>query len=738
MHDPVYFVWQVIALVSSMLSGALMLFFYFRYQQTRCHPGPVLVCIFLSTTLANISRIILFTASTGITNKRLATISQVANSAISTTDRTGYPFFFFWLQCFLVTAATTWSLMLALDLIFSLSNPFLPFNADNIKHHIYAWPVAVLYCVVFRFAIKESNGKRFLHTQLFLHFPAYLVISYISIALVNAWQKSRRLESHAHYTTRKMAKRILPYLSLFILIHLVTFAVYISEVVLGYETFIAEMIDQVAFLAQAFIVLFLFCRDYSIGFSSTCANSESQQERLDVSNKLRRDIMKYTSMGIMESIKQTLQSDEMQREIVYSDYNRIESMSIVVHGAIDSVVLSFRDCAPKVFHQLRRHFNIESSTFMESFQLDTILKECGSEGKSGNIFYFTANKHFMVKSVPKEEFETLVAILPHYHRYFLSNPQSRLCRYFGCHSISLPVGTRRMYFVVMQNLFHRGQVHQRFDLKGNCDRRQAIGSSQVENYIQLACDQQPIDKLMMDIDFHKLSNGIRVLPEQAEALQGQFCDDLVFLASRGIIDYSILLGVQYLPPDQKQTLFHMEHLHSLSAASLASYTASDGVVSEMEQKVYFLGIVDMLQRYNWRWKIQRWILGCLLCKDPHDVSAVPPDEYGTRLTEFVRSYLFDTSVRGDRNQAYLSRSSTRPVCSFSAVKTDKEALEMPFKDESFCSFDKVSSLPEISEISVQSNSIRYSYETVLSTSSLEFGDSPTPFALQRTSRCHLF
>lgn len=351
------------------------------------------MCIFLSTTLANIARVILFTASTGITHKRLATISQVAISAMTRNDRSGYPYFFFWLQCFLLTAATTWSLMLALDLIFSLSNPFLPFNADNIKHHIYAWPVAVLYCVLFRFSIRHSDEKRFLHTQLFLHFPAYVVISYISIALVNAWQKSRRLESHAHYTTRKMAKRILPYLSLFILIHLLTFAVYISEVVIGYETFAAEIVDQAAFLAQALAVLFLFCRDYSIGLlSKVDANAfvdASQQERLDVSNKLRRDIMKYTSMGIMESIKQTLQSDEMQREIVYSDYNRIESMSIVVHGAIDSVVLSFRDCAPKVFHQLRRHFNIESSTFMESFQLDTILKECGSEGKSGNIFYFT-------------------------------------------------------------------------------------------------------------------------------------------------------------------------------------------------------------------------------------------------------------------------------------------------------------------------------------------------------------
>lgn len=220
---------------------------------------------------------------------------------------------------------------------------------------------------------------------------------------------------------------------------------------------------------------------------------------------------------------------------------------------------------------------------------------------------------------------------PHYHRYLLSNPQTMLCRYFGCHSITLPIGTRRMYFVVMQNLFNEGPVDQRFDLKGNRDRRQAVTTSEVEILIQKTRDQEPISQLMLDIDFRKLSAGISLSYPSASLLQGQLCDDIVFLASRGIIDYSILLGVTYLKTGER-------------LPSIASQ--SQGIYANDLDKMYYIGIVDMLQRYNWRWTLQRWLLGFLLCKDTHDVSAVPPEEYGTRLTKFVRSRLFDIQGSG--------------------------------------------------------------------------------------------
>lgn len=654
---PLFFAWQLTALLSCAVAGVAMLYFFYQFPRTRAHPGPVLLSIFLSSCITNLARVALQTyhrlsdgdaLEDGVAVVRL---SDVANSELGAdlTDLENYVSFFFWCEFFFRTAATMWFLMLALDLIFSLSNPFLPFNADNLKHHIFAWPAALAYCAAFRYMFQNNSGAPSKHVMFYYHLPAYLVLLYISGALAIAWRRSRRLEFQAHKTTRRMAVLILPYLAIFAVYTVVTFVLYLIQLPMERETPTSNAVDQLALVLECLGLFVLFCRDAGVfkalndksfvsampaGRTMSQANlrdsDATDKMDVDVSNNLRKDVMKYTSMGILESTKQSLLRPPLdEREFTVDDYNRVESMLVVIHGEIDSTCLSFRDCAPRVFQSLRQHFGIDPQFVLDSFDTSKILSEHGSEGKSGNIFYFTANKAFMVKSVPKEEYDTLRAILPQYHRYLLSNPDSMLCRYFGCYSISLPVGKRRMFFVVMQNLFNEGPVHQRFDLKGNCDRRQAIGSRDVEKHIQQAKHQEVIKILMMDIDFRKLSNGLALSPASAERLQEQLCDDIVFLASRGIIDYSLLIGVRHMTPTAEALppLPHGDH-------------SETGVSSDDKENVYYLGIIDMLQRHNWRWTVQRWVLG-MLCKDTQDVSAVPPELYASRLEEFVRSRLFD-------------------------------------------------------------------------------------------------
>uniref|UniRef100_K3WWS8 PIPK domain-containing protein n=1 Tax=Globisporangium ultimum (strain ATCC 200006 / CBS 805.95 / DAOM BR144) TaxID=431595 RepID=K3WWS8_GLOUD len=673
MDDDLFFAWQMTALTSCILAGGAMIVFFYKYPSTRAHPGPVLLCIFLSTCVANITRVALHTwhlTSKGENGQRLnpATLGDIANHELlgsMTGVETNYIPFFFWCEFFFVTSATMWYLMLALDLIFSLSNPFLPFNADNLKHHVYAWPAALLWCIAFRYLFENNNrSSRSQHILLYFHLPAYIVFVYMTVALGIAWRKSRRLETQAHRTTRRMAKLILPYLAVFVGGTLVMFVLYLFQLAQtdGRETSTANAIDQLALVLETLAVFVLFCRDAGVFRALSHKRTDKNLlpvnntmgvpelghggEKIDVSNKLRMDVVKYMCMGIERSSLLRIQAAEREEgqssDITFPDYAKVESMAVVVHGKKTSIALNFRDCAPKVFHHIRELFHIDEQFYMDSFDPAKILSEHGSEGKSGNIFYFTSNKQFMVKSVPKDEFDTLCAILPHYHRYLLSNPETMLCRYFGCHSISLPVGKRRMYFVVMQNLFNdNGPIFQRFDLKGNCDRRQAINASQVELTIQLARDQQRISQLMMDIDFHKFNGGISLARASASRLQGQLCDDIVFLASRGIIDYSILLGIRYLKSDESLP------------------PQSHGIYSHDGQKVYYLGTVDMLQRYNWKWTVQRWFLGLLLCKDTHDVSAVPPEAYGTRLTKFVKERLFDVHPDTGGASSHHSRRSAR-------------------------------------------------------------------------------
>ncbi|CEG37177.1 Phosphatidylinositol 4-phosphate 5-kinase (PIPK-D11/GPCR-PIPK/PiGK11) [Plasmopara halstedii] len=614
-----------------------------------------------------------------------ATLSRIANKELGNDAGAleDYAPFFFWCYFFFNTSSTLWFLMLALDLIFSLSNPFLPFNADYAKHHFVAWPVALLYCLIFRFLLGEIQSGLTPNVVLYFDLPAYMVLLYIGIALVQSRRRIRILESHAHATTERMAKRILPYLGVFTVHTLVALVIYLAQLGTGFGRITPNALDQLSLVLETLTLFALFFRDAGVfkvsvqprtngcsrgGINSsrtTIAHFEAagggtftsisgvpvpsldsrNADKIDVSNKLRMDVMRYMSKGIMRSIemaqaveRKALRSDvsieftgsdtdanlddDGYSSVNFHDYTHVESMGVVVVGEKGGTMLNFRDFAPKIFHRIRAQFNIDQNFYRESFDPSRILSEHGSEGKSGNIFYFTANKQFMVKSVPKEEFDTLRAILPHYHEYLQSNPNTLLCRYFGCHSISLPIGKRRMYFVVMQNLFNEGPVHQRFDLKGNRDRRQAVSATTMEGLIEVAKDRKAIDQLMMDIDFLKISTGMSLSYANTALQQDQLCSDFVFLASRGIIDYSILLGVRYDDVEQ-----HRSHHNALT--------------SHDQKEFYYIGIVDMLQRYNWRWTLQRWLLGCLLCKDTHDVSAVPANEYASRLADFVRDKLFN-------------------------------------------------------------------------------------------------
>ncbi|KAF4135050.1 Phosphatidylinositol-4-phosphate 5-Kinase [Phytophthora infestans] len=687
--DQLFIAWQLTALISSLLSSGAMIFFFIRYPSIRVHPGMVLMCIFMSVSIASIMRvglhawyILLNPGDVG--GSVPATLSRIANEELGHDAGAleAYVPFFFWCYFFFSTSATLWFLMLALDLIFSLSNPFLPFNADNVKHHIFAWPAALLYCLIFRYILGKFQSKLTANVVLYFDLPAYIVLLYIGCALVQSRRRIRILESHAHATTERMAKRIRPYLGVFAIHTMIALAIYLVQLGTEFGRMTPNALDQLSLVLETLALFALFCRDAGVfktpsqprAVDSSRGDSNSSNasrttitqieagaatltsttwaaaplsdnggaEKIDVSNKLRMDVMRYMSKGIMRSIemaqpveRKALRGSASEvtgsdtaidvggySSVSYSDYTHVESMGVVVVGEKGGTMLSFRDCAPKIFHRIRAQFNIDQDFYRESFDPSRILSEHGSEGKSGNIFYFTANKQFMVKSVPKEEFDTLRAILPHYHEYLQSNPNSMLCRYFGCHSISLPIGKRRMYFVVMQNLFNEGPVDQRFDLKGNRDRRQAVSAATMEGLIEVAKDRKAIGQLLMDIDFLKISSGISLSYANTAQQQDQLCSDFVFLASRGIIDYSILLGVRYENPEKRRS-------------------HQNGLTSHDQNEVYYVGIVDMLQRYNWRWTVQRWFLGCLLCKDTHDVSAVPPDEYATRLADFVREKLFD-------------------------------------------------------------------------------------------------
>ncbi|GMF28342.1 unnamed protein product [Phytophthora fragariaefolia] len=402
-----------------------------------------------------------------------ATLSRIANEELGHDAGVleNYVSLFFWLYFFFNTASTLWFLMLALDLIFSLSNPFLPFNADNVMHHIWAWPVSLLYCFVFRYLLGKLETDLTANVMLYFDLPAYIVLAYVVFALVLCWRRIRVLEELAHATTLRMAKRILPYLGVFALHTIAGLIIYISQIGAEFGRMTPNALDQLSLVLETLALFALFCRDAGVFRVSLKDDSEadtnssspnnlpqtnvtqieaggatltstsgrlpsepsngSQEEKIDVSIKLRMDVMKYMSKGIIrsiemaQSIEKTADGGSVSAEFTgsdteaavdvgdfyssvnYPDYNHVASMGVVVYGKHVGTMLSFRDCAPKIFHSIRAQFNINQNFYKASFDPSQILSEHGSEGKSGNIFYFTG--------------ECLYCLIDSYHNIHVAN-----------------------------------------------------------------------------------------------------------------------------------------------------------------------------------------------------------------------------------------------------------------------------------------------------------------------------
>jgi 1-phosphatidylinositol-4-phosphate 5-kinase len=457
--DHLFLAWQLTALASGLLSSGSMVYLFLKYPSFRVHPGIQFMRIFTSVSVSSIMRVglhawyILLDAD-DVGGPVPATLSRIAKEQLGydAGELEAYVPFFFWSFFFFSTSATLWFLMLALDLIYSLSNPFLPFNTDNAKYNIYAWPVALLYCLVFRYILGQFRTGSTANVMLYIDLPAYLVLLYIGFALIQAWRRSRNLETHAHETTRRMAKRILPFLGVFAVHTLVALVIYLVQLGTEFGRVTPNALDQLSLVLESLALFALYCRNAGVfkaplmrqcAADSSDPNSPSRTtttqaeaggatltaasagEKIDVPNKLRMDVMRYMSMGVVKSIKMAQKAEksagsvsaeftgsdteaaldvgDCYSDVSFNDYNHVENMGVLVFGLKNCTMLKFRDCAPKIFHRIRAQFNIDQDFYRESFDPSRILSEHGSEGKSGNIFYFTGASWSAIRRVTAQD-----------------------------------------------------------------------------------------------------------------------------------------------------------------------------------------------------------------------------------------------------------------------------------------------------------------------------------------------
>jgi hypothetical protein len=206
-----------------------------------------------------------------------------------------------------------------------------------------------------------------------------------------------------------------------------------------------------------------------------------------------------------------------------------------------------------------------------------------------------------------------------------------LVHYLSCHSMRLRwAWSGKVYFVVLRNFFPvRPQLS--FDLKGATANRRALKTWELHQTNTVA----GLYSTLRDWEWMDIGMTTELDAHDAASIWSMICADCDFLQRQHLLDYSLLLGIHRpqgtLSPHEKEVL--LKQLTQQCARGCA-------VISSDRQKVYFFGIIDVLETFSLRWRVQRVILRMLYVlamrwRSSDGISAMPPPLYADRFRTFM-------------------------------------------------------------------------------------------------------
>ena len=326
----------------------------------------------------------------------------------------------------------------------------------------------------------------------------------------------------------------------------------------------------------------------------------------------------------------------------------------------------------------------------------TIFEELCSTGKSGSLFYYTRDGRFIVKTISKKEYKFLKKILASYYNHLKDNPRSLLPKFLGCYKLIRKRKKKKynIYFIVMINVFATANhIDKRYDLKGSRIGRRVLKGNDEDKKILNSGDMA-----LKDLDFEHKKERVLV-GKKKEIIIKQLEEDSTFLEKIGSNDYSLLLGIHNFENKtrisapfplryQKCHTFNcnntninnvniinnnmknnintpnlytkknyirnsifrinsMDKDSELSTEALETkkllnelYDFEDGgILSANGQKIYYIGIIDILTEYGFAKKTEHFCKMIRYCSE--QMSCIPPDKYKERYINYMRDTVFD-------------------------------------------------------------------------------------------------
>ena len=287
----------------------------------------------------------------------------------------------------------------------------------------------------------------------------------------------------------------------------------------------------------------------------------------------------------------------------------------------------FKEYAPTIFLKLRNSWGITQADYMNSLVSEEMYLDFQSNSKSGQFFFFSDDKTFMIKTLTSQEARWLKGCLSRYYHHFMEHPDSLLAKFVGMYRVKVASRRprrRRVHFIVMRSTFDTVlPMHKKFDLKGSRIGREASPQ-----------DQKKLFPVLKDLDLEKSGLRFHLGPHRETFLQ-RLETDAQFLAGLRMMDFSLLVGIfdinQVDPGD------------GIDKATIREVPAQDRCLHAMDRLddhgvVYFMSVIDFLQRYNANKRFETLAKG-VTGNNTKEISSVRPTFYAKRLVAFIGKFV---------------------------------------------------------------------------------------------------
>uniref|UniRef100_M8CIE8 1-phosphatidylinositol-4-phosphate 5-kinase n=1 Tax=Aegilops tauschii TaxID=37682 RepID=M8CIE8_AEGTA len=386
------------------------------------------------------------------------------------------------------------------------------------------------------------------------------------------------------------------------------------------------------------------------------------------------DLMLSLQLGIRYTVGKItpIQAREMRtsdygpRACFWMNFPITGSRLTPAHCAVD---FKWKDYCPMVFRNLREMFKIDTTDYMISICGSDALRELSSPGKSGSIFFLSQDDRFMIK--------------------LFGNLKQRV----------KPSSGRKFRFVVMGNMFYTElRVHRRFDLKGSSLGR---SNEKIEIdvnttfkdldlnysfYLEPSWRDALLKQIGTDSEFlrnqgimdYSLLLGLHYRARQS-LKRGASCHESLVLdkltnltegdsmEEKAACNYREGLVLVQRGSDQKGEIVVSPHIRGsplgLSSACFeevdllipgtarlpiqlgvnmparAEKQEEDGSKSlwQVYDVVLYIGIIDILQKYNMKKKIEHAYKSIKYKYNPLSISSVKPQFYSERFLKFIHT-----------------------------------------------------------------------------------------------------